>query len=256
MGSCFGRNRDQDDHQIENEDLLENGIDLESQEVIKPPTQFPPKHGASSSLVPYKQIVLAVIGALLLLGVTIGGYSRYRYKKRALRQPQLLHNLTFDTTGATFEEIEDNVRSGANNLINDVHSRLGDGVQQPFVPNPQQGGTHHRRRSDSHQMQRMPSMGTGHSSQQHTGSRFRRDRSGAGGDTTRDHPSSFAHQMQPYQGTGRHHLGMERKSAMPPPEGSPGFMALYGQNPQPQGTGHFYVDQLDLTRDDDDDDDY
>eukprot|EP01083_Nonionella_stella_P175005 608119_1 len=252
MGSCFGRNRDQDDHQIENEDLLENGIDLESQEVIKPPTQFTPKHGSSSSLVPSKQIVLAVIGALLLLGVSIGGYAAWSKKRKAQRR---FFRHAFDTTGVPSDAIQGVIR-GAHNTFNDLRSDAGVGFQQPFVPNPQQGGTHHRRRSDSHQMQRMPSMGTGHSSQQHTGSRFRRDRSGAGGDTTRDHPSSFAHQMQPYQGTGRHHLGMERKSAMPPPEGSPGFMALYGQNPQPQGTGHFYVDQLDLTRDDDDDDDY
>eukprot|EP01083_Nonionella_stella_P267215 902852_1 len=78
MGSCFGRNRDQDDHQIENEDLLENGIDLESQEVIKPPTQSPPKHGSLSSLVPSKQIVLAVIGALLLLCFIFGGYRYFK----------------------------------------------------------------------------------------------------------------------------------------------------------------------------------
>eukprot|EP01083_Nonionella_stella_P055188 145665_1 len=217
MGCCFGRKRDQ------NDDLLENEIDLESQEVVKPPTQSPPKHGSLSSLVPSKRnVVLAVIGALLLLGVSIGGYAAWRKKTReALRLQQQYFPVPSDA-------IQDGIH-GVHNFVNGVHSELGIGPQSSFPTKSRRPRAHHH--NDSKQIQSTSAMGT-------------------------DHPSSFAHQMQPYQGTGRHHLGMERKSAMPPPEGSPGFMALYGQNPQPQGTGHFYVDQLDLTRDDDDDDDY
>eukprot|EP01083_Nonionella_stella_P055189 145666_1 len=219
MGCCFGRKRDQ------NDDLLENEIDLESQEVVKPPTQSTPKHGSSSSLVPSKQIVLAVIGALLLLGVSIGGYAAWSKKRKAQRR---FFRHAFDTTGVPSDAIQGVIR-GAHNTFNDLRSDAGVGPQSSFPTKSRRPRAHHH--NDSKQIQSTSAMGT-------------------------DHPSSFAHQMQPYQGTGRHHLGMERKSAMPPPEGSPGFMALYGQNPQPQGTGHFYVDQLDLTRDDDDDDDY
>eukprot|EP01083_Nonionella_stella_P267216 902853_1 len=102
MGCCFGRKRDQDD------DLLENEIDLESQEVIKPPTQSPPKHGSLSSLVPSKRnVVLAVIGALILLAVIFGGYPRYRryrnFKKYggARRQLLLQQQSSDSSSGAT-----------------------------------------------------------------------------------------------------------------------------------------------------------
>eukprot|EP01083_Nonionella_stella_P154800 499263_1 len=78
MGSCFGRNRDQDDHNIVNEGLLENEIDLESQQVTTPPTHSFPKHGSLSSLVPSKRLVLAVIGAFLLLCFIIGGYRHFK----------------------------------------------------------------------------------------------------------------------------------------------------------------------------------
>eukprot|EP01083_Nonionella_stella_P142283 439961_1 len=124
MGSCFGRNRDQDDHQIENEDLLENGIDLESQEVIKHPTQSSPKHGSSSSLVPSKQIVLAVIGALLLLGVSIGGYVAHGVwsKKRNAQRRFFRH--AFDTTGVPSDAIQGVIR-GAHNTFNDLRSDVG-----------------------------------------------------------------------------------------------------------------------------------
>eukprot|EP01083_Nonionella_stella_P175009 608126_1 len=78
MGSCFGRNRDQDDHNIVNEGLLENEIDLESQQVTTPPTHSFPKYGSLSSLVPSKRLVLAVIGAFLLLVFIIGGYRHFK----------------------------------------------------------------------------------------------------------------------------------------------------------------------------------
>eukprot|EP01083_Nonionella_stella_P055187 145664_1 len=188
MGSCFGRNRDQDDHQIENEDLLENGIDLESQEVVKPPTQSPPKHGSLSSLVPSKQIVLAVIGALLLLGVTIGGYSRY--KKRAKRQQQFLHNLPFDMTGAPLDTIKDGIRD-ARNIISDIHSDVGVGPQSSFPTKSRRPRAHHH--NDSKQIQSTSAMGTG---------QFARirgplindssDTDGDGGDVTRGPQRSFA----------------------------------------------------------------
>eukprot|EP01083_Nonionella_stella_P309746 1098110_1 len=54
-------------------------------------------------------------------------------------------------------------------------------------------------------MQRTSPIGTGHSSQQHTSSRFRRDRSGAGGDTTRGPQRSSV--PNPQQRTGPHRGG-------------------------------------------------
>eukprot|EP01083_Nonionella_stella_P142284 439963_1 len=226
MGSCFGRNRDQDDHQIENEDLLENGIDLESQEVIKHPTQSSPKHGSSSSLVPSKQIVLAVIGALLLLGVSIGGYVAHGVwsKKRNAQRRFFRH--AFDTTGVPSDAIQGVIR-GAHNTFNDLRSDVGAGPQSSFPTKSRRPRAHHH--NDSKQIQSTSAMGTGPQRSFAATQPQRR---------TRHYDHSGAHPVRPTSPMGT------------------GFMALYGQNPQPQGTGHFYVDQLDLTRDDDDDDDY
>eukprot|EP01083_Nonionella_stella_P175007 608124_1 len=160
MGCCFGRKRDQDD------DLLENEIDLESQEVIKPPTQFPPKHGASSSLVPSKRnVVLAVIGALLLLGVSIGGYAAWSKKRKAQRR---FFRHAFDTTGVPSDAIQEGVR-GVQNFINGAHSELHAGPQSSFPTKSRRPRAHHH--NDSKQIQSTSAMGT-------------------------DHPPSFAPQMQ------------------------------------------------------------
>eukprot|EP01083_Nonionella_stella_P055190 145667_1 len=131
MGCCFGRKRDQ------NDDLLENGFDLESQEVVKHPTQSSPKHGALSSLVPSKQIVMAVIGALLLLGVSIGGYNAWRKKKIREAQRRFF--------GVPSDAIQEGVHH-AQNFINGVHSDLHADIQQAFGSKPSQGGARHRDR--------------------------------------------------------------------------------------------------------------
>eukprot|EP01083_Nonionella_stella_P055191 145668_1 len=181
MGCCFGRKRDQ------NDDLLENEIDLESQEVVKPPTQSTPKHGSSSSLVPSKQIVLAVIGALLLLGVSIGGYAAWSKKRKAQRR---FFRHAFDTTGVPSDAIQDGIH-GVHNFVNGVHSELGIGPQSSFPTKSRRPRAHHH--NDSKQIQSTSAMGTG---------QFARirgplindssDTDGDGGDVTRGPQRSFA----------------------------------------------------------------
>eukprot|EP01083_Nonionella_stella_P055186 145663_1 len=185
MGSCFGRNRDQDDHNIVNEGLLENEIDLESQQVTTPPTHSFPKHGSLSSLVPSKRnVVLAVIGALLLLGVSIGGYAAWRKKTReALRLQQQYFPVPSDA-------IQDGIH-GVHNFVNGVHSELGIGPQSSFPTKSRRPRAHHH--NDSKQIQSTSAMGTG---------QFARirgplindssDTDGDGGDVTRGPQRSFA----------------------------------------------------------------